>query len=119
MLKKLVQLGFAASLAAGVCAAEQKTISGYLIDKACSADAIKKGEKMAKEHGASCSLMEDCLKSGFGVYTTDGKFLTFDTAGTKRAMAALKTTKKTADLQVTVTGDVAGDTMKVAMLKLN
>ena len=119
MLRKLFQLGLAASLLAGVCAAEQKTISGYLMDKACSADAIKKGEKMAKEHGASCALMEDCAKTGFGVFTTDGKFVAFDAAGNKRALAALKSTKKQTDLQVTVTGDVTGDSIKVATLKLN
>ena len=118
-MKKLVQLAFAFALVAGLCAAEQKTISGYLIDKACSADAMKKGEKMAKEHGVSCALMDDCAQSGFGVYTTDGKFVAFDAAGNKRAMAALKASKKQTDLQVTATGDVSGDTMKVASLKLN
>lgn len=117
-MKKLAQLAFAFALVAGLCAAEQKTVSGYLIDKACSADAIKKGEKMAKEHGVSCALMDDCAKSGFGVYTPDGKFLAFDATGNKRAMAALKASQKQTDLQVTVTGDVSGDTMKVSSLKL-
>ena len=118
MLKKLCRLGTAAAFMAGLCAAEQKTVSGYLIDKACSADAIKKGEKVAKEHGVDCALMDDCAKSGFGVFTSEGKFLAFDAAGNKKAMAALQASKKKTDLQVTVTGDVSGDSIKVATLKL-
>lgn len=118
MHKKLLQLGMAAALVAGVCAAEQKTVTGYLMDKACSADAIKKGEKVAKEHDVGCALMDDCVKSGFGVVTSDGKFLAFDAAGNKRAVAALKSTKKKTDLQVSVTGDLSGDIIKVTTLKL-
>lgn len=118
MLKKLCQVGFAAALLAGLCAAEQKTISGYLMDKACSADAIKKGEKMAKEHGVDCALMDDCVRSGYGVFTSEGNFLPFDAAGNKKAMAALKATKKQNDLRVTVTGDVTGDSIRVATLKI-
>ena len=113
------RLAIAAALLAVAGLAEQKTLSGYLIDKACSADAIKKGEKVAKEHGVDCALMDDCAKSGYGVYTSDGKFIAFDTMGNKRAMAALKTSKKKTDIQVTVTGDLSGDSLKVASLKLN
>ena len=106
-------------LAAGVCLAEQKTLSGYIVDKACSADIVKKGQAAAKAHDVDCALMDDCVKSGYGVLTADGKFITFDAAGNKRAVAALKASKKKTDLQVTVTGDVAGDSIKVASLKLN
>ena len=118
MLRKLLQFGMAASLLAGACAAEQKTVAGTLMDKACSADNIKKGAKAIKEHDVGCALMDDCMKSGYGVVTSDGKFLTFDTAGNKKAMAALKSTTKKTDLQVTVTGDVAGDTIKVSTIQM-
>ncbi len=119
MIKRLIQLGLAAALLAGLCAAEQKTVSGILMDKVCSADAIKKGEKVAKEHGVSCALMDVCAKTGFGIFTSDGRFVSFDAAGNKKAMAALKTSKKQTDIQATATGDVTGDAMKVATLKLN
>jgi hypothetical protein len=119
MIRRFSQLAIAATLLAGLCAAEQKTISGYLMDKSCSSDAMKKGQPMAKEHGVDCALMDDCAKSGFGVFTADGKFIAFDPAGSKRAVMALKTTKKKTDLQVTVTGDVTGDSIKVSSLKLN
>ncbi len=119
MTKKLLQLGMAAALFAGICAAEQKTITGYLIDKACSSDAIKKGESMAKTHDIGCLTMDDCARSGFGVYTTDGKFVSFDAAGNKQALAAVKSSGKKTDLRVTVTGNVTGDTMTVSSIKIN
>jgi len=119
MFEKVCRLGFATVLLAGLAAAEQKTLSGYLMDKACSADAIKKGQAVAKAHDVGCALMDDCIQSGYGVLTSDGKFITFDAAGNKRAVAALKASKKKSDLQVTVTGDVSGDSVKVATLKLN
>jgi hypothetical protein len=103
----------------GTALAEQKTLTGYLVDKACSADYIKKGYASAKAHDTGCALMDDCFKSGYGVLTSDGKYVTFDAAGNKRAVAALKASKKQTDLQVTVTGDVAGDSIKVATLKMN
>ncbi|MBI3666896.1 MAG: hypothetical protein HY236_11850 [Acidobacteria bacterium] len=118
MLRRLWLLGILVVLAAGLCAAEQQTLTGYLMDKACSADALKKGEEVAKKHGRDCALMEDCVKTGYGVITAEGKFITFDQAGNKRAIAALKVSKKENDLRVTVTGDVSGDSIKVASLKI-
>ena len=118
MLLYVSRFALAAALAAGVAVAEQKTISGYLLDKACSADALKKGQKVAKEHGKDCALMDDCMKSGFGVFTADGKFIAFDAAGNTRAVSALRAAKKDTGFQVTVTGDASGDSIKVATLKL-
>ena len=111
------RLVFVAVLATGLAAAEQKTLSGYLMDKACSADAVSKGEKVAKAHDKGCALMDDCAKSGYGVLA-GGKFVAFDAGGNKQAMAALRASKKETDLRVTVSGDVSGDSIKVATLKL-
>jgi len=99
--------------------AEQKTLNGYLVDKMCSADYVKKGYAAAKAHDSGCALMDDCQKAGYGVLTPDGKFVNLDAAGNKRAIAALKASKKQTDLQVTVTGDVTGDNIKVTSLKMN
>ena len=119
MTKRLLQLTMAAALLAGLCSAEQKTISGYLLDKSCSADAMKKGQAMAKSHDAGCLSMDDCAKTGFGVFTSDGKFVAFDAAGNKQALATVKASGKKTDLRVTVTGDVTGDTIKVSSIKMN
>jgi ribosomal protein S5 len=68
-------------------------------------------------HTTKCALQ--CAKSGFGIITADGSFLTLDEAGNKKAAAALKATKKTEHLRATVTGDRQGDTIKVASLSLD
>jgi hypothetical protein len=62
--------------------------------------------------------MGPCAESGFGVLTSDGKFIAFDAAGNKRAIAAIKASKKEKDYKVTVSGDQQGETIKVASLKI-
>ena len=100
---------------AGVASAAE--VQGILIDKMCSSKALKDASFAAK-HDTQCALAPPCMKSGYGVFTADGKYITFDDAGNAKAMAALKATKKTDDLKVMVMGDVTGSTMKVASLKL-
>lgn len=101
---------------AGMASAAQ--VSGVLMDKMCSSKAVSGGQKAATEHDRECALSPSCQKSGYGVFTSDGKWLTFDEAGNKKALAALKASKKKDDLKVSVMGDVTGDTIKVASLKL-
>ena len=102
--------------AASLASAAQ--VEGVLMDKACSMSAAKEGQKFAMSHDTKCALAPDCAKSGYGVFTSDGKFMAFDAAGNAKAAAALKATKKADNLMVTVNGDVAGDTITVASLKL-
>jgi hypothetical protein len=46
------------------------------------------------------------------------KFLTFDAAGNRKALALLKGSKKGDDLRVEVTGEIQADTINVTSLKL-
>jgi hypothetical protein len=103
------------ALVAGLASAAQ--VDGVLIDKMCSAKALSGGMKAATAHDKACATAAACEKSGYGVYTADGKWLAFDDAGNKKAVAALKGSKKTEDLRVSVMGDVNGDMIKVASLK--
>lgn len=103
------------SLAGAASAAE---VQGVLMDKMCSAAAEKEGQAFAAKHDTKCALEASCAKSGYGVFTADGKFLTFDAAGNVKAAAALKATKKVDNLKVSVMGDVDGSSIKVANLKL-
>jgi hypothetical protein len=100
-------------------AASAAQIQGVLMDKMCSAKAVKGGQTAATEHDRQCALMPPCQKSGYGVFTSDNRFLTFDEAGNAQALKALQASKKKDDLKVTITGDVQGDTIKVASLKLH
>ena len=111
-------LGLAGVVAAFAGSASAAQIQGVLMDKMCSADAVKKGQKFAMAHDTKCALEAPCQKTGYGVFTADNKFLMLDAAGNAKAVAALKSTKKIDNLQVTVEGDVQGDTIKVSSLKL-
>jgi hypothetical protein len=59
--------------------------------------------------------MPDCEKSGYYVLTADNKYLVFDAAGNEQAAAALKSSRRKKDnLKVKASGEVDGDTIKVA-----
>lgn len=97
------------------------------MDKMCSykaetrivpGDRLEGGMLAAYVHTRQCALMPACQKSGYGVYTYDNKFLVFDDAGNRRALALLKETKKEDDLRVEVTGEIQGDKIKVVTIKL-
>jgi hypothetical protein len=113
-----------AGLAAAASAAE---VQGILIDQMCSSKAevrivsgprLEGGMIVAEAHTRQCALMPACQKSGYGVFTYDNKFLKFDPAGSRKALAALKASKKEDDLKVEVTGQIEGDMIKVSSLKL-
>jgi hypothetical protein len=107
-------------------AAGPAPIKGILIDKKCSSGAevrvlstgIEGGLVVAEAHTRECAMMPACRKSGYGVFTYDNKFVAFDEGGNRQAVAALKTSKKLGNLEVEVTGEVKGDTIKVAKLKM-
>ncbi len=101
-------------------------LKGILIDKHCSYNAetrvvpgprLEGGIIVAYVHSRQCLLKPDCLKSGLGVFTYDQKFVAFDSAGSRKALALLKSSKKEDYLKVDVTGEVQNDTIRVATLK--
>jgi len=116
------------ALLAGLAAvASAAQVQGILIDEMCSSKAevrivsgprLEGGMIVAEAHTRECALMPACQRSGYGVFTYDNKFLKFDPAGSRKALAALRASKKEDDLKVEVTGEVQGDTIKVASLKL-
>ena len=116
-----------AMLAVFAAVASAAQVKGILMDQMCSSKAevrivsgprLEGGMIVAEAHTRECALMPACEKSGYGVYTYDNKFLKFDPAGSRKALAALKASKKEDDLKVEVTGEIQGDTIKVASLKL-
>lgn len=93
-------------------------ITGVLVDRHCAAKVAQEGQKAAQAHTRECALMPDCLAAGYAVYTADNKLLILDAAGNKSAEAALRASQKKNDLRVQVSGQVTGDNIKVAALKL-
>ena len=102
--------------AAGVASAAQ--VSGILMDRLCAPKAVKGGQAEAVKHPRTCDLTANCSKAGYGVYTADDKYLTFDAAGNAMALKALQESTKKDDMKVIVTGEVEGGSIKVTDLKL-
>jgi hypothetical protein len=120
----LVLVGLLAGLASVASAAQVK---GFLMDVHCSSQARERlvpggqlvgGVITAEAHTRACDLKPECQRSGYGVFTYDEKFIKLDAAGNRKALAALKASKKLDDIQVEVTGVLKGDTIKVESLKL-
>ena len=110
MHKFVLLTAFMASFAA-VAAAETFN-DAPVVDVACSKNAAKDPDAHTRE----CALQ--CQKGGFGIVTSDHKFLKFDSKGNTLVLDALKKSEKNAHLRVDVSGDVQGDTLKVTSLKL-
>ena len=107
MVLVLAGVAFAANNAKGV------KLTGYLIDNACSGRANSEGgAEKVKNHTVKCALMPNCEKSGYAIFA-DGKLYKLDDAGNKKAVEIYKSTKAERGLQVTVEGDVEGDSLKV------
>jgi hypothetical protein len=133
LLQRLVLSIHGAALLGGLAAAppaekSETKIEGVLIDKACSYKAetrvvpgggLAGGILQAYIHTRKELLTPDHRTSGYGIFTyEDRKFLAFDAAGNRKALAFIQASKKEDDYRVEVTGQVEGDTMKVTSIRM-
>jgi hypothetical protein len=109
-MKKLFAL---AVLVFSISAAASTWNNVALIDKNCS----RKAAANADAHTRDCALK--CASSGYGILTSDGKFLKFDNAGDQQSLNLLKATDKKDHLRVTVDGDEKDGTIAVKSVKLD
>ena len=116
MLKKFIFALIATTALSLVAMAQDKavTLTGNIVDKACSARVAKKEDAQAAAagHTKGCSLMDNCAKSGFGVFA-DGKWTEFDEKGNAMAKAALEKSSKDKGAKFKITGKVADGKMTV------
>lgn len=94
--------------------AVQTWIDVPLVDQNCS---TKFRTSTVDTHTRNCALT--CEASGYGILTSDGTFLKFDSEGSQKALAELKASTKKDHLRATVTGELAGNTLKVQSIKLD
>ena len=106
-MKKFAICAAAASLLSVAAFAE--TWNGTLVDVMCK-------DKDIAAHTKKCAL--GCAKSGFGLVTSDGKFMKFDEAGNAKALAALKATEKEKELKAKVEGTLDGGVIQVSSISI-
>jgi hypothetical protein len=92
------------------------TLEGVIVDKACATGKVPKQggdlQTAAANESKGCILMDNCLKSGLGVYS-DGKYYEFDANGNALGKAALEKSKKDKGAKFKITGKVTGNKMAV------
>jgi hypothetical protein len=119
MLKKFI-FSLTAVIALSVVAmAQDKSLDGYIVDKACATGKVAKQsdpQKAAENESKGCIMMEGCLKSGLGVYS-GGTFYSFDEKGNALAKAALEKSKKDKGAKFKVTGTVKDKNIAVAKIE--
>jgi len=122
MTRKLITLSCIFAVALGLASlalAQDKnvTLTGHLVDKACSGRFAKKDnpQEAAGTHTKNCSLMENCAKSGFGVYA-DGKYTEFDEKGAALAKAALEKSSKDKGATFKVSGKMMDGKLAVSSI---
>lgn len=116
-MKKSVFVLFALLLTASVVWAHEKVkLTGYVVDVMCASshakDKAEDATKFAAEHTKECALMEDCVKSGYGIFA-DGKWYPFDAKGNELAKAIFDKSQKKDHFKVTVEGMKHGEKILV------
>ena len=93
--------------ASSALAHEKVKLTGYVVDVMCFAEHVsaapEAATKAAAEHTKECALMEDCVKSGYGIYV-DGKWYPFDAKGNGLAKALFEKTSKKDHIKIIVEG---------------
>lgn len=116
MTKKLFSLLIALSVILGlatlVLADDKVTLTGHIVDKACSAKVAKKDNPQTASAEEAKDCIVRCSKSGLGVFA-DGKYTEFDEAGAAKAKAALEKSTKDKGAKFKITGMVHDGKMMV------
>jgi hypothetical protein len=112
-MRKTAMLALTGLLVLPLAAAAETWSNVSVVDTLC----LEKVKADPDKHPKACALK--CEKGGYGVLTTDGKYLKFDAAGNEKTVAALKASKKDASLRATVVGDRDGETIKVTSIAID
>ncbi len=111
-MRKLAWLALSVIIALPQLALAESFKDVPVVDKNCSA----KVASAPDTHTRDCAVK--CAASGFGIITSDQKFLKFDEAGNRQITEQIKASSQKDHLRVDVDGTVQGDTLKVSSVKL-
>lgn len=109
MIRKFSLFSIALSVVLGLTllasADDKVTLTGHIVDKACSAKVAKKDNPQAASAEEAKDCIVRCSKSGLGIFA-DGKYTEFDEAGVAKAKTALEKSTKDKGAKFKVTGMV-------------
>lgn len=111
----LLSIGILLMAGCSACAAQ---LQGVIADWGCTRDMVEHGREATLKQRPDCSLVKNYSKAEYGLITDDKKFYKLDDAGNKQARSLLGNTRDRDNLRVVVTGDLDGNTIKVASMSL-
>jgi hypothetical protein len=100
------------ALALPLFAAEQTWQNVPVVDKMC----LNKVKADPDQHERTCLIQ--CAKTGFVIIAPDGKTLALDETGNAKVLDLVKNSDKKDHIRLDVTGELQGDTIKVASVSL-
>jgi hypothetical protein len=106
-------IGALAMLALPAAAHAESWSNVPLVDVSCST----KVKDDPDAHTRDCALL--CAKSGYGIWTADGKYLKFDADGSKKAQALLQASDRKDHLRVDVAGELVDGALKVTSIAMS
>ncbi len=99
--------GLLVAVASAAGAHDKVKLTGYVVDVMCAASHVKDAPddamKFAAGHTKECGLMQECIKSGYGIFS-DGKWYPFDEKGNELSKAIFEKTARKDHIKVTVEG---------------
>src|SRR5882757_5079818 len=111
-MKTVLEGIFLFSIASALCFAD--TWTGKLIDATCTD--LDKSNIQTKDAGA-CAPKEST--AAFAIQTSDGKIYKLDSSGNAKAAEFFKATKIKPDIDVTISGTMSGQSVKVDSLNVS
>jgi hypothetical protein len=111
---KAVSVSFLGSV---LCLAE--TWSGKVVDAACKDQTPAPAAQSTQPSGPAANACEPTASTvAYGIELSDGKVLKLDGAGNTKVAEAMKSNTGKSSLQVTVTGSLDGQTVKVESIEI-
>lgn len=101
-----------------ICEAAEQSFDGYLIDRKCMASVLEDPhpEDFIKHHTKDCSLMLNCKKRGYAIYTKR-RWLMLDRHGNKLAISLLERSTRRNSFYVRGFGSISGQVLRAKKLE--
>ena len=115
-MRKLFRIAVLACGFAGVVAASD--LQGVVVDWNCVKPMVRNGREKTLKQNGSCSMMKNYNRDAYGLITIDKKFYRLEDPGNSKIKQLLKNTPDKDNLNVVVTGDIQGGTIKVINISM-
>ena len=103
---------------ASACLIHAGELQGVVTDWSCTKAMVRNGREKTLRQNRSCSMMKDWNRAAYGLITDEKKYYRLDDPGNQRIRELLSNSPDKDNLKVVVTGDIQGDTIKVANISL-